>query len=117
MDDKLVEKVTKLPIRFKAPPEATENLLTVVPAYRGCSHRYYELEGHSYIVGKEGETECTCGKCGAKIDPMFVLRQLATQETRWHESFKRHQEEMKRLDERSRTKCQHCGQQTSISRN
>jgi hypothetical protein len=40
---------------------------------------------------------------------------LAGEETKWHESFKRYQAEMRRLSERSRTKCQHCGQMTRIS--
>ncbi len=47
---------------------------------------------------------------------MFVLRRLASEETSW----KRHREvyidEMKRLKERSRTKCYHCGKMTEISR-
>jgi uncharacterized protein YeaO (DUF488 family) len=37
-------------------------------------------------------------------------------EHRWHELHARYQDEMQRLAERERTKCQHCGQLTRISR-
>ena len=47
---------------------------------------------------------------------MFVLESLMHQESRWMRTREAYQEEMKRLDERSRTKCQHCGQMTRISR-
>jgi hypothetical protein len=47
---------------------------------------------------------------------MWVLTKLAHKETGYHETERRYHEEMKRLSERSRTKCEHCGQMTRISR-
>lgn len=46
---------------------------------------------------------------------MFVLKMLMQAESRWNQTRESYQEEMKRLRERSRTKCQHCGQMTRIS--
>ncbi len=46
---------------------------------------------------------------------MFVLRIMATEENQWSRMRERYLEEMKRLRERSRTKCMHCGAMTEIS--
>lgn len=47
---------------------------------------------------------------------MWVLTRLATEDRRMHENLDRYNEEMRRLNERVRTKCQHCGAMTRISR-
>jgi hypothetical protein len=61
--------------------------------------------------------DVTCGGCGEKLNPMFVLAQLMNRESRYAQFRAEYQEEMKRLNERSRTKCQHCGEMTRISKN
>jgi hypothetical protein len=68
-----------------------------------------------YLVD-EALAEVECGKCGAKLNPMWVLVRLANEDRRLNESQRRYQEEMARLNERERTKCEHCGQMTRISR-
>lgn len=109
MDDD--SNVTKLPIRFKNPlPEDRSIMLAWEAGKHGCDHRRGQ-----YLVA-EGEAEVECGKCGAKLDPIWVLRNLATEDRRYAESQTRYRDEQKRLAERSRTKCEHCKQMTRISR-
>ena len=101
------DNVIKLSAPFKKPvPEGQFLMVGPMP----CCH----FNG-PFIVD-DTLAEVTCGKCQAKLNPMFVLKQLAHQETRWHESMRRYQGEMKRLDERSSTKCQHCKKLTRISK-
>jgi hypothetical protein len=57
-----------------------------------------------------------CTGCGEKLNPMWALKQLSQMETRWHRAHEQYQDEMKRLKDRSRTKCRYCGEMTPISR-
>lgn len=116
------DKVSRLPVRFKAPPEGEPPFLKVVDRWGGdgCDHRSYYVEGRGFVPVtyylREGETEVECGCCHTRIDPMFVLRIMATEETQWSRARERYIDEMRRLHERSRTKCEHCGAMTRISR-
>lgn len=103
------ENVVQLNAPFKQPvPE--ERYLVRAPRLDACSH------WNGPFLVNETLAEVTCGKCGEKLNPMWVLGQLVAKENRWHEHFARYQEEMKRLAERSRTKCEHCGEMTRISK-
>ncbi|WP_232341271.1 hypothetical protein [Burkholderia pseudomallei] len=64
----------------------------------------------------EPRDEVTCADCKEKLNPMWVLKQLSQAEHRYHELHARYHDELKRLSERSRTKCQHCGEMTRISK-
>ncbi|ABS14278.1 hypothetical protein I6H96_02815 [Brucella anthropi] len=114
------DKITKLPIKFKSPPGEDEPMLKIVSHEPGvCNHAWQFRNGrqiHATYFIREGETEVECSLCGTRLDPMFVLRKLAQAENRWQASRERYQDEMKRLSERTRTKCKHCGQMTPISR-
>lgn len=102
------ENVVQLKTSFKSPvPE--ERFLARVPT-NTCAH------WNGPFLVDEKAAQVTCGKCGEKLNPMWVLGQLVQKENRWHEHFARYQEEMQRLGERSRTKCQHCGEMTRISK-
>lgn len=68
-----------------------------------------------YQINESG-TEVICGTCKEKLNPIWVLRQLSITEGRWHQLHNRYQDEMKRLADRSKTKCRHCGEMTPISR-
>lgn len=59
--------------------------------------------------------KCFCKRCAGEVSPMFVLEQLMKQESRWMQTMATYQDQMKRLAERSRTKCQHCGEMTRVS--
>lgn len=126
-DDDDDDKVTKLPVRFKKPPSADGPMLRVIHGFDpgGCNHRWVfrhdPATGRSqkinaqYLI-REGDTEVECSLCKTRIDPMFVLRILAVEENHWKETRRHYQAEMQRLNERERTKCQHCGKMTRISR-
>jgi len=60
--------------------------------------------------------KCRCKSCGGEVTPFFVLEQLMNAESRWMRTRAAYLDEMKRLAERSSTKCRHCGAMTRISR-
>lgn len=97
--------IIKLPVKKK---EQDERYLKNV-VVGDCFHR-------SGFTIDETLENVTCNACGEKLNPMWVIRQLASEENRWHSARQRYQDEMKRLKERSRTKCRHCGEMTPISR-
>jgi predicted nucleic acid-binding Zn ribbon protein len=106
------DKVKRLPVRFKKPVVEEGRTLQVVHyEHDKCRH---DLKV-TYLI-REGETEVECSGCGTKLDPMWVLRKLAAHDSQYYRARERYQEEMKRLNERSRTKCEHCGHMTRISR-
>lgn len=108
MDD---DKVTQLPVRFKAPHH--DKPMIGLAIYDGkCSH----IGPDAHYNVRPGETEVECGKCHTRLDPVFVLVQLAHVESRFRQAHERYIEESKRLAERLRTKCQHCGKFTRIRR-
>jgi hypothetical protein len=116
----LTDEVTKLPVKFKAQPSGERVLEVVHGGLRdGCNHSFNIVGGQvkhvTYIVD-EAAAEVECGGCKAKLNPMWVLAKLAHNETKYHETAKRYQEEMARLSERSRTRCDACGHMTRISR-
>lgn len=114
------DKIKTLPIRFKEPPGESDPMLKIVNSFgKGCDHRHLWKGGRMVSVTysiREGETEVECGNCGTRLDPMFVLRRLAIEETKFEQNRQRYQDEMRRLSERQRTKCDHCGKMTRISR-
>lgn len=100
------DNIVSLPVRPKA---NTGNLMLVPPPLGKCQHFNASFE----VDVDAGE--CTCSKCGEKVSPIFVLQQLMHHESRWNRTREAYQEEMRRLEERSRTKCDHCGKMTRIS--
>jgi len=111
------DNVKKLPVRFKTPPKEGDAMLKVVSFGEDgkCNHiwRGSTMSYVQYVI-RDGETEVECGECGTKLDPMWVLTRMAREETQWGRTRLHYIEEMRRLNERSRTKCQHCGQMTRI---
>jgi hypothetical protein len=75
-----------------------------------CSHHFA-----NYEVDIDGG-KCKCLRCGEEITPFFVLAELMREESKWWRARATYQDQMKRLEERSRTKCQHCGEMTRVSR-
>lgn len=100
------ENVVVLKTPFKS-PVPDERFLVIDT--KQCTHH------NGPFLIDDSLSEVTCGRCTAKLNPMFVLRQLAQQESRWHQHFSRYQGEMQRLNARNKTKCQHCHKMTRIS--
>ncbi len=101
------DNITDLGVRFKD-PVSDEKMLNIVSRRNGCFD-------HSYVIDAEAE-EVTCSKCDKTFNPMSVLMDLAQKESRWMRNMEQYNDEMKRLSERSRTKCDNCGQMTRISK-
>lgn len=110
-DEEATANVTKLPVKFKTP--APPELSLVLDDHTKCRH--WEFSGAQYIVD-EALAEVTCSLCNEKLNPMWVLNQIAKRESRMLQAHERYVDEMKRLKERSRTKCDSCGKMTRISR-
>ena len=104
------DNITKLPVSFKTLGKSGK--VFEIKRRSECLHF---LEPQSFLVDKD-LAYVECGKCSAHLNPMEVLSWLAHNETRWHETGRRYQDEMKRLAERARTKCNYCGKMTRISR-
>lgn len=102
------DDIKKLPVRNKRGDDG--KLFLVPPPYEKCKHYRGPFE-----IDEDAGT-CTCKECGDTVSPMFVLKRLMNKESQWNRTRGNYLDEMKRLKERSRTKCRHCGQMTPISR-
>lgn len=100
------DKITRLPVK---PKHGTGNLMLVPPPPGKCNHF-----NASFEVDVDA-AECTCSRCGEKVTPIFVLNELMRLESQWNRTRESYADEMKRLRERSSTKCIHCGKMTRIS--
>lgn len=124
MADDEDEKIVKLGVQFKSPPKEDDRLLEVVH-FEGCNHKWHLVSAAGSFGGRmvevkylirEGETEVECGSCHVRLDPVWVLKQLAGRESKYAEGRRIYQEEMERLSGRQRTQCDNCGKMTRISR-
>lgn len=98
----------ELPVKTR--PKLEEGpFLNPVP-HNQCRHLFT-----GFTVDTDGG-KCFCRACKGEVSPMFVLEQLMNQESRWMRTLATYQDAMKRLDEKSRCKCRHCGQMTRIER-
>lgn len=101
--------VVPLPVQHRQPPAENGPMLQAVPMFSRCIHFNTQFE-----VDVDA-AKCRCLGCGLEVSPMFVLEALMRQESRWMQTRAAYQDEMRRLAERARTKCQHCGRITTIS--
>lgn len=102
------DNITRLPVRFQKPPDESRTLFQ--PWEVGKPSACY----HDAFVVDEKKDTVECAKCGERLNPMWVLQYLAGRDRNMADSWKRSQEAMHRLQERSRTKCEHCGHMTRI---
>lgn len=99
------DNISTLPI---PPRPGDQPFLMPVPSTK-CQHLRVSFE----VDVKAGK--CFCGACGEEVSPMYVLEMLMHEESRWRRAEAEYHDNMRRLKERSRTRCQHCGQMTRIS--
>lgn len=104
------DKVTRLPVRFKEPPDPDRVLVGPyeVGKPRSCDHLMVQ-----YVVSVS-DAEVECSRCGGKLNPMWVLAQLATTDRRFFENAQAAKATEARRQERRRTKCENCGKMTRI---
>lgn len=106
MKETIDTNVTLLPVKPRNELGRDRVLQTVLT--HKCWHRRFTVD--------EQAEKVLCADCKEPLNPMWVLVQLSNQETKYHELHDRYQDELKRLKERSRTKCRHCGNMTPISK-
>lgn len=102
MDD----KITRLPVVHRTRDVALE--LVHYDPKEPCSHK------HCHYRIREGEAEVECGGCGTRLEAMFVLRQLAIEDSLWKQRQQAAAKTAQEVSQRIRTKCQHCGRMTRI---
>lgn len=78
-------------------------------------HTYTCRHGHFLVDEKAAEVEC--GLCHAKLNPIWVLGQLANDDSRLRHDWAYLKAEARLLRGRVRTKCDHCGKMTIIKSN
>lgn len=102
--------IIRFPKGHKPPPDGALMLVPPSQPPGACSHHFTQFE-----VDTESHA-CKCLGCGQSVSPYVVLDRLMRQESQWMRTREAYLGEMARLKERSRTKCQHCGEMTRISR-
>lgn len=104
------DNITRFPISPKKQPSDDRTLVAPFEVSRAdrCAHPRFIID--------EALAEVECAVCSEKLNPLWVLAQLAREDRRMERVRKSMKEEHARLDSRSRTKCQHCGEMTRISR-
>lgn len=99
--------ITKLPVKPKPRPDEVE-LQLVTMWDRKCDHK------RAGFTVDEAELVVTCRGCGEKLNPVWAMARLAEEESTWRRTREAYIQERQALNERRRTKCQHCGQMTRI---
>lgn len=75
---------------------------------RRCQH-------NKFLVDEQlGTVEC--GICGEKLNPIWVLRQLCGEETRYFRRLEFLKGEADKAEAKNRCKCEKCGQMTRIAK-
>lgn len=106
-DEPAESKIIPLGVNFRKPLDADRYL--VYQKDHKCQHGQYLID--------EAKAEVECGKCHEKMSPMHVLREMRNHESDWHALFNHYQELSKKLSERERVKCSHCGKLTKVNWN
>jgi DNA-directed RNA polymerase subunit RPC12/RpoP len=100
------DNVIEIGVKFND-PKPLDQIFEVVTELKHCNHLFR--------IDPESDT-VYCAKCSKTFSPMHVLLELARQERRWIDARTRYEDQMAELRKRKRTKCQHCGGITTISR-
>lgn len=90
-------------------PSHKDNILQFVRGYKKCTHtgRYIVDPDLAYV---------TCAGCGAELNPMFVLRELANNEHILNKETRSLKIQAKEAGKMNRCKCEHCEKMTRIKK-
>lgn len=98
------DNVTELPVRKKV---TGKNHLSLAPnALSACQHNRTQID-----ITK---AELTCLDCQEKLNPIWFIQRLTTEEGRVYQRLRLMRAEIESLKERSKVKCEHCKKLTSI---
>ena|ERR1700723_2475191 len=97
-------------------PESRSYERTMINNSRRYNQSACQHKGPYTIDRKLATIEC--GDCGALLNPMYVLEKLCLRETYWNQRQKDLSKYLadinKEIEDRTRTKCTHCGNMTTI---
>jgi len=71
-----------------------------------CKHRNISIDQSLYYV--------KCDDCGEMIDPVYFLHSLALEENHLKWRITELKEELEKLSQKTKCKCDHCGKMTRI---
>lgn len=71
---------------------------------------------HRIAIVDEEKAEIECSECGEKLDPIKYLAKLADREGRMYAAMVQLRRDYEKVKEKTRCKCQHCGQMTRIDK-
>lgn len=98
------DNIKDIGVKFKRPSE--EDRMLKVVHNKDCYNHQYLIDAEADII--------SCSKCNKTFNPMAVLVDLARKESTWINNKKRSMELLKKVEERTSTKCSHCGKMTKI---
>lgn len=101
------ENVTRIPTKPRPKDRPTFSVVDrFMRSTRECPHMHFELD--------ERMAEVTCSDCHAKLNPMWVLGVLASEDNRLRDSWASLRASIHAMRERLRVKCQHCHKFTPL---
>ena len=103
IDTHAEENVVKLPVRAK---QRTDAPITLAETYGGCRHLQTVVDSRL--------AEVKCRDCGEKLNPIWVLAQLANEDDRLRNAWAAMRAQIALLKERSRVTCKHCNKVTPV---
>lgn len=73
---------------------------------RECFH-------NALLVDDETET-VTCKSCGERVSAFFAIRKMMTLSDKWRRQRARAELEREEAEKKTRTRCEHCNEMTSV---
>ena len=71
---------------------------------------------HSHFLISKDLDRVECGKCGEKLNPMYVLVQLSRVENRYRSKLASLREKISKINKKKKFKCGHCGKFSDLTR-
>ena len=103
-----MSNVTELPVTKRVTPLEPNAPLQVVHSYQ-CQHGAFLVD--------EKAAEVTCGRCKEKLNPIWVLMQIAMDDRRLRDHWSTMRAEIELMKPKLQTKCKHCQKLTPIPTN
>lgn len=100
----MTDNVTTLPRKAKKGPKGP---IEVVHNHGGCRHEH--------VLVCEKAAEVTCADCKEKLNPIWVLMRIATDDRVLVDRWASLKAELRLMRERTRVKCRHCDKFTQIA--
>lgn len=89
-------------------PDRKDGLVLVPAPYSKC--------GHSKFILDERKAEVECADCGEKLNPIWVLGQIATSDSSVAMARDNLRKLVRQLSSKLKYKCRHCGKMNDMSR-